>query len=99
MAHNSLFLNAGMFSVPQICFHAVGDTAYVGIVLGVLTVRRGLQLHLLSALGEIWREESLPNEQTAKGEFISLSVVMEVSAGSASFAGAEARHLLEENGK
>lgn len=64
-------------------------------------MRRGLQLHLLSALGEIWREERLPTskEETAKGGSISLSMVMEVSARGASLADVEARHLLEENGK
>lgn len=38
---------------------------------------RGLQLHLLSALGEIWRSSSQSQEDgTLKKEFVGLSVVM-----------------------
>ncbi|CAN0489914.1 unnamed protein product, partial [Ectocarpus sp. 12 AP-2014] len=41
------------------------------------TTVRGLQLHILSALGEIWRSSGLSQENGAlKKEFVGLSVVM-----------------------
>lgn len=55
-----------MLTLPALSA-AVGFTA---------CVRRGLQLHLLSALGEIWRGGGLPLEGGAKKEYVGLSVVM-----------------------
>lgn len=57
---------------------------YVALTLPALSAavgnaasgRRGLQLHLLSALGEIWRGGGLTLEGGPKKEFVGLSVVM-----------------------
>ena len=60
---------------------------------------RGLQLHLLSALGEIWRAASLPREDGTKKEFVGLSLVMKANGKGEELVDADARRHLEESGE
>ncbi|CAM9498130.1 unnamed protein product, partial [Hapterophycus canaliculatus] len=61
------------------------------------TTVRGLQLHLLSALGEIWREGGLPQQKGTKKEFVGLSVVMKTTKGAKEHIDLNARRQLEES--
>lgn len=62
--------------------------------------QRGLQLHLLSALGEIWRGGNLPQDDGSKKEFVGLSVVMAVKRkGEAQQVDVDSRRLLEDSGE
>lgn len=58
--------------------------------------KRGLQLHLLSALGEIWRGGGLPLEGEAKKEFVGLSVVMKAEGRGEQLVG---RRQLQDSGE
>lgn len=60
---------------------------------------RGLQLHLLSALGEIWRGGGLPEKEGIKKEFVGLSVVMKTVKGAEGQANLHARRQLEDSGE
>lgn len=60
---------------------------------------RGLQLHLLSVLGEIWRERDRVNQCTVKDGFVLLSVVMDTERTEQENFSTEARGLLRESGK
>ncbi|CAM9425449.1 unnamed protein product [Ectocarpus sp. 13 AM-2016] len=64
------------------------------------TTVRGLQLHILSALGEIWRSSGLSQENGAlKKEFVGLSVVMRAKGRGAEQHEADvaARRMLEDS--
>lgn len=60
---------------------------------------RGLQLHLLSALGEIWRKDVLPKEEGAARDFVGLSVVVSAQGREGGHINVEGRHLLEDSGE
>lgn len=61
--------------------------------------QRGLQLHLLSALGEIWRGGDLPQEDGSKKEFVGLSVVMAAKGKGEVQVSVDSRRLLEDSGE
>ncbi|CAM9382816.1 unnamed protein product [Scytosiphon promiscuus] len=61
------------------------------------TTVRGLQLHLLSALGEIWREEGLPQKEGMRKEFVGISVVMKTARGAEGQATLNGRRQLEDS--
>lgn len=61
--------------------------------------QRGLQLHLLSALGEIWRGECLPQQDDSKKEFVGLSVVMSAKGKGEAQVNMDSRRLLEDSGE
>lgn len=58
--------------------------------------KRGLQLHLLSALGEIWRGGGLPVEGGVKKEVVGLSVVMKAEGRGEQLIG---RRQLQDSGE
>lgn len=60
---------------------------------------RGLQLHLLSALGEVWREGDLVRKGGVTGEFVDLSFVVSAKGGKASLLDEEGRCPLEKSGE
>lgn len=61
---------------------------------------RGLQLHLLSVLGGIWREGGgLPKEDGVGKGFVGLSVIMAAQAGEADPSEREARTVLKASGE
>lgn len=59
---------------------------------------RGLQLHLLSALGEIWREPTVHEEQSVGADSVNISMLMSAQGSEATVADAEARRIFEEKG-
>ncbi|CAM9253119.1 unnamed protein product [Pylaiella littoralis] len=61
------------------------------------TTVRGLQLHLLSALGEIWRGRGLPQADLSKKEFVGLSVVMAARGKGEAHVDGDSRRLLEDS--
>lgn len=59
---------------------------------------RGLQLHILSALGGIWRESRAVDEEL-RSDTVSLSVVMKAGGAPEASLGGESRRLVEERGE